>query len=72
MSATSSDRIEFEATSDLKRQLEEGAAKLNLTVAAYVQYLVSRQRASVGPKRFDRMAREVFGRYGPVVRKLAQ
>ena len=64
--------VEFSTSPEFKQELEDAAAKLNLSLGAYVQYLMTRQTVSVGPKRFDRMVREVFGRYGSAMRNLAK
>jgi hypothetical protein len=63
--------IELQTTADFKQQLEAAAARLNLSLSAYLLYLHSRQRAGIDPETLDRMVHEVFGRYGQVMRRLA-
>ena len=54
------------------KELEAEAAKLNLTVPAYLRYLRDRKGSGVTPERFDRMVNEIFGRYGTTMRNLAK
>ncbi|MCK6483548.1 MAG: hypothetical protein HUU22_08750 [Phycisphaerae bacterium] len=63
--------IQVTTTPDFKKQLEQEAARLNLSLSAYLFYLHSRQRAGIDPSLLDRMVEEVFGRYGRVMRRLA-
>lgn len=59
-------------TPEERQHLEEEAAKLNLSISAFIFHLMHRQSASVGADRFDRMVREIFGKYGTVMRNLAK
>lgn len=52
--------------------LEREAAKLNLTVSAYIYYLHSRLRYGKDTPRFDQVVKDVFGKYGQVMRNLAK
>lgn len=54
-----------------KQQFEQAAAALNLSPAAYLKYLMSRPYGE-DAARLDRHVREVFGRYGKTMRKLAE
>lgn len=46
--------IQIPASADLKRLFEEGARQLNLSLEAYLAYLMSRAQAGVDSARFDR------------------
>jgi hypothetical protein len=64
---TLSETIQFQATPQLRQQLESEAAKLHLSLSAYILYL--QQRASPGQDamRLDRHVRDVFGKHGELV-----
>lgn len=66
------DIIQITVSAEAKRAFEQEAARLNLTPAAYLLYLMERAKPGKDPVRLDRMVNEVFGRYGPAMRKLAQ
>jgi len=66
-----SETIQLQTTPDMRRQLENEAARLNLSVSAYILYLHSR-RMSQDPARLDRMVEEVFGKHGELIRRLAK
>jgi hypothetical protein len=70
MSAT--ETIQIQATPDFRRQLEAEAAKLNLSVSAYVLYLHTRLSPGRDASRLDRHVREVFGKHGELIRRLAK
>jgi len=72
MSATPQESMQLNFTPETRRQLEAEAARLNLSVAAYVQYLHSRLKVGIEPVRFDRMVNEIFGHYGQTMRNLAK
>ena len=72
MAANTADIIQITLPTELRRSLEASAAKLNLTLAAYVLYLITREQPGKDAPRLDKMVQEVFGRYGPAMRKLAQ
>lgn len=57
---------------DVVRQLEEGAKKLNLTVEAFVLFLLRRQTAGNDAARFERHVEQVFGKHGDLMRRLAK
>ncbi|MBX3351328.1 MAG: hypothetical protein KF684_00185 [Phycisphaeraceae bacterium] len=63
--------IQFDASPDLKRDLEAEAHRLHLTLAAYVRYLHERHRSN-DPARLDRVVEQVFGTHGEAMRKLAE
>lgn len=63
--------IQFQATPDFRRQLEAEAAGLNLSLSAYILYLHTRLSSGRGLTRLDRHVREVFGRHGELMRRLA-
>jgi hypothetical protein len=63
--------VQFQATPELRRQLEGGAAKLKLSLSAYILYLHSRLRQGQNLDRFDRHIEEVFGKHGDLMRRLA-
>jgi hypothetical protein len=52
--------------------MEAEAAKLNLSLSAYILYLHARVSSGQGAPRLDRHAREVFGRHGELMRRLAK
>jgi hypothetical protein len=64
--------IQFQVTPELRQQLESGAARLNLTLSAYILYLHARLRPAAEVARLDRQVREVFGRHGELIRRLAK
>lgn len=66
------DTIQFQATPEFRKQLEESAAKLNLSVSAYILYLQSRLRPGTDAARLDRNVRGVFGKHGELMRRLAK
>jgi hypothetical protein len=57
---------------DVVRQLEEGAKNLNLTVEAFVLFLLRRQAAGSDAARFERHVEQVFGKHGDLMRRLAK
>lgn len=59
-------------SSDLVTQIEEQAKALNLSVEAYLLYLTQRQQPGVDAARLDRHVREVFGKQGDLMRRLAK
>jgi hypothetical protein len=64
--------IQFQATPGFRRQLESEAAKLNLSIAAYIHYLHLRLQPGSDPARVDRHVHEVFGKHGDLIRRLAK
>ena len=64
--------IQFQATPELKQQLENGSNKLKLSISAYILYLHERTLPGREPARFDRHVREVFGKHGELMRRLAK
>jgi hypothetical protein len=69
---SSSETVQFQATPELRRQLDAEAAKLNLSLSAYILYLHSRIAQGRDGARFDRHIREVFGKHGDLMRRLAK
>ena len=67
-----SETIQFPATPQFREQLETEAAKLNLSLSAYIFYLHSRLTPGSDAARLDRHVREVFGRHGELMRRLAK
>lgn len=67
-----SETIQFQATPELRRQLDAEAAKLNLSLSAYIMYLHSRMTPGQDAERLDRHVREVFGKHGQLMRRLAK
>lgn len=59
-------------SADLRERFETEAQRLNLTLAAYLRYLMERQHPDADSDRLDRHVGEVFGRYGKAMRKLAE
>lgn len=70
MAAT--ETIQFQATPALRQQLETEAARLNLSLSAYILYLCARNRPGADAARLDRHVREVFGKHGDLIRRLAK
>ena len=68
----STEIIQFQATPDFRRQLEAEAGKLNLSLAAYFLYLHARLSPGQDSARLDRHVREVFGKHGDLMRRLAK
>ena len=64
--------IQYEATPEFRRQLEAEAAKLNLSLSAYIKYLYARLSPGCDSARLDRHVREVFGKHGELMRRLAK
>jgi hypothetical protein len=72
MPAHSTDILRFPVSSKIKRDFEQAAARLNLSPSAYLLYLMNRAKPGTDAARFDRMVDEVFGRYGPAMKKLSE
>lgn len=64
--------IQFQATPYFRRQLEAEASRLNLSLSAYIQYLHARLSPGRDWARLDRHVREVFGKHGELIRRLAK
>lgn len=64
--------IQFSVSDSTKKQFEEGARRLNLSPEAYFAYLVERTRPGTDVARLDRHMREVFGKHGELMRRLAK
>jgi hypothetical protein len=63
--------IHFQATPEFRRDIEAAAAKLNLSLSAYILHLHMRLAPGTDAARLDRHVREVFGRHGNLMRRLA-
>ena len=70
MAAT--ETIQFQATPLFRQQIEAEAAKLNLSLSAYLMYLRERLAPGRDAARLDRHVREVFGKHGALMRRLAK
>ena len=70
MSAT--ETIQLQTTPEFRRVLEDEAARMNLSVSAYIMYLHARMVPESDPARLDRHVHEVFGRHGELMRRLAK
>jgi hypothetical protein len=70
MSAT--ETIQFQVTPEFRRQLDAEAARLNLSLSAYILYLHARSAAGQDAARLDRHVQEVFGKHGDLMRRLAK
>jgi hypothetical protein len=64
--------IQFQATPEFRQELEKEAAKLHLSIAAYILYLHTRLMPTIDSARLDRHVREVFGKHGELMRRLAK
>jgi hypothetical protein len=67
-----SETIQFEAKPGFRQQLEAEAAKLNLSLSAYILYLHARLSPGLDSARLDRHVREIFGKHGELIRRLAK
>jgi hypothetical protein len=72
MTTTGRDILKLSLSPETKRAFEEGAQELNLSPEAYLAYLLLRLEPGVDTSRFDRHVREVFGKHGELMRRLAQ
>ena len=68
----SSETVQFQATPELRQRLDAEAARLKMSLSAYILYLHVRASAGHDAERFDRHVREVFGRHGDLMRRLAK
>lgn len=64
--------IELHATPEFRRQLESEAVRLKLSLSAYIFYLHARLTPGGDAGRLDRHVREVFGKHGDLMRRLAK
>jgi len=64
--------LHLEVASENAELFERRAREMNLSPAAFFQYLLLRHESGEDAERVERHAREVFGRYGEVMRKLAE
>jgi hypothetical protein len=69
---SASETIQFQATPELRQQLEAESAKLKLSLSAYILYLHTRMIPGQDTERLDRHVREVFGKNGDLMRRLAK
>ncbi len=67
-----SETVPVSLTPEAKQRLEAEAARLNLTLGAYIVYLVERSAPGRDAARIDRHVREVFGKHGDLIRRLAE
>lgn len=71
MSPAPTEPLTINTTPEDKHRFEAEAARLNLTPAAYLHYLLARQ-ANTDPDRLDRHVEAVFGQHGELIRRLAK
>ena len=64
--------IQLQATPEFRQQLEFEAARLNLSLSAYILYLHARLAPGRDVARLDRHMREVFGKHGDLIQRLAK
>jgi hypothetical protein len=64
--------VQFQATPEFRSELEANAARLNLSLSAYILYLEQRVAPGVDEARHTRHVEEVFGRHGDLMRRLAK
>jgi len=67
-----SETIQFQATPEFRRQLEDEASRLKLSLSAYILYLHTRMTPGGDAARLDRHVRAVFGKHGELMRRLAK
>lgn len=64
--------IQLQATPEFRQQIESEAARLKLSLSAYILYLHARLTPGGDAARLDRHIREVFGKHGDLIRRLAK
>lgn len=64
--------IHFQATPEFRQKLEAEAAGLKLSLSAYILYMHARLSLGGESARLDRHVREVFGKHGELIRRLAK
>ena len=64
--------IQIPASEADRREFEAEAAKLNLSLSAYILMKLRGAPAEMPQARYDRIVQEVFGKYGTVMRNLAK
>ena len=69
---SASETVQFQATPEFHQQLNAEAARLNLSLSAYILYLHTRMQPGQDVARLDRHVREVFGKHGELMRRLAK
>lgn len=67
-----SETIQFQATPELRKQLETEANRLHLSLSAYILYLHQRSAPGRDAARLDQHVRQVFGKHGELIRRLAK
>jgi hypothetical protein len=67
-----SETVQFQATPEFRRRLDSEAARLKLSLSAYILYLHTRMLPDGDAARLDRHVREVFGKHGELMRRLAK
>ena len=72
LSMSGTEIVQIHATPEFRRQMETEAAKLNLSLSAYILYLHRRTVPGQDAARLDRQVHEVFGRHGDLMRRLAK
>jgi len=68
----STETVQFQATPEFRKQLEAEAARMNLSLSAYILFLSARVAPGRDASRLDRHVREVFGKHGELIRRLAK
>ncbi len=70
---TPPDMLQIPTTPELKQQFEQLAGRLQLSPSALLMYLLSRATLPAEEAaRFDRHVKEVFGKNGDLMRRLAK
>ena len=64
--------VQFQASPEFRRQLESESNRLNLSLSAYILYLHTRMPRGTNEWRLDRHVREIFGKHGELIRRLAR
>lgn len=72
MSAIDRETIQIPSSAERKHQFEEAAKAMHLSHEAYFAYLVDRVLPGADTARLDRHVREVFGKHGDLMRRLAK
>lgn len=69
---SSIETIQLQTTPEFRRQLEDDAAKMKLSLSAYIMYLHARLTPARDAGRLERHVHEVFGRHGELMHRLAK
>lgn len=72
MSTIDRETIQISSSTERKRQFEDAAKAMHLSQEAFFAYLIDRVQSGLDTARLDRHVREVFGKHGELMRRLAK